>query len=38
MKIGGLVVDSHSEGTASQICYLGPHYHFMKCRKPCYQK
>ena len=33
MKIGRLVGGSHSEGTLSQFCYLGPRYHFMKCRK-----
>ena len=33
MRIGRLVVASHSEGTVSQILYLGPCYYFMKCRK-----
>ena len=33
MNIGGLVFESHSEGTVSLIFYLGPRYHFMKCRK-----
>ena len=33
MRIGRLVVVSHSEGTVSQILYLGPCYYFMKCRK-----
>ena len=33
MKIGRLIVESHSEGTASQIFYLGPSFYFMKSRK-----
>ena len=33
MKIDSLVVESHSEGTMSQILYLGPSFYFMKCRK-----
>ena len=28
MKIGGLLVENHSEGTVSQILYLGPCYFF----------
>ena len=28
-----LVVESHSEGTVSQIFYLGPSFYFMKSRK-----
>ena len=33
MKVGGILVENHSEGTVSQIFYLGPCYFFMKCRK-----
>ena len=33
MKIGRLVVENHSEGTVSQILYLGPRFHLMKSRK-----
>ena len=33
MKIGRLVVENHSEGTVSQIFYLGPRFYFMKSRK-----
>ena len=33
MKIDRLVVESYSEGTVSQILYLGPSFYFMKCRK-----
>ena len=33
MKIGEPVVESHSEGTVSQIVYSVPCYYFMKCRK-----
>ena len=32
MKIGGLVIESNSEGTVSQISFLGPSFHFIKCR------
>ena len=28
MRTGRLVVESHSEGTVSQILYLGPCYYF----------
>ena len=27
------LVEGHSEGTVSQIFYLGPSFYFMKCRK-----
>ena len=33
MKIGRLVVESHSDGTVSLILYLVPNHYFMKCRK-----
>ena len=33
MKICRLVVESHLEGTMSQIFYLGSSFYFMKCRK-----
>ena len=33
MKIDRLVVESHLEGTVSQILYLGPSFYEMKCRK-----
>ena len=32
-KFGTHVVKGHSEGTVSQICYLGPSVYFMKSRK-----
>ena len=32
MKIGGLVVGSHTGGTLSQICHLGPSFYFMESR------
>ena len=32
-KFGTCVVDDHSEGTVSQIFYLGPSFCFMKSRK-----
>ena len=32
-KLGTHVVNDHSEGTVSQICYLGLSFHFMKSRK-----
>ena len=33
IKFGTLVVGGHSEGTVSQILYLGPSFYFMKSRK-----
>ena len=33
MKIAGLVVKVHLEGTVSHILYLGPSFYFMKSRK-----
>ena len=33
IKIGALVVATHSEGTVSQIFLLGLCYYSMKCRK-----
>ena len=38
MRIGGLVVESNSEGTMSQTFCLGPRYYFMKCRKSSCKK
>ena len=32
-KFGTCVVDYNSEGTVSQILYLGPRFYFMKSRK-----
>ena len=32
MKIGGFVFESDSEGTVSQISFLGPSFYFIKCR------
>ena len=32
-KFGTHVVQSNSEGTVSQIFYLGPSFYFMKSRK-----
>ena len=38
MKIGGIVVRSHSDGIMSQISFLGPRYIFTKCRKTICKK
>ena len=38
MKFGTLVVNYYSEGTVSQIFYLGPSFFFMKSRKFCCKK
>ena len=32
-KFGTPLVEGHSEGTVSQIFYLGPSFYFMKSRK-----
>ena len=32
-KFGTCIVEGHSEGSVSQIFYLGPSFYFMKCRK-----
>ena len=33
IKFGTLIVEDYSEGTVSQIFYLGSSFHFMKSRK-----
>ena len=38
MKFVTLVVGCHSEGTVSQIFYLGPSFYFMKSRNLCSKK
>ena len=38
IKFVTLVVGCHSEGTVSQIFYLGPSFYFMKSRNLCSQK
>ena len=38
IKFPKLVAGGHSEGTMSQICYLGPSFHFTKPRKFSFKK
>ena len=38
MKFGTCIVKAHSEGTVSQIFYLGPSFYLMISRKLCLKK
>ena len=38
MKFEIHVHEGHSEGSVSQILYLGPSFYFMKSRKKCFKK